>query len=562
MRSRPSDSECALAARSPRLTAAAVLLAGCAAVFAQSAPPADQNTASVAGVVLNSATGEPVLRAHVLLVQFGRGQQQQNYGALTTADGKFSITGLAAGNYGLSVNRLGFFWEATGANGLALKEGDHKDDLALKLTPAGAISGTVVDADGEPVDHCNIQTESNRGGQNSQSDSQGRFRIGGLAPGKYRVKAAPSESQTPPEIRTDGTAEANYSETYYPSSLDAVGGARIAVEAGNETSGIEIRLVRTPVVRVSGRVTGLPQGAESVYVNPQRRQDTGSPFLGMRSFMAGPWGGTAVKKDGTFTLWRLPPGPYRIGLQTWTSPAGVLMGTAPSDVVVGDTNIDGIELRMVPAADVTGQVTYESEDARPPETPANQAQPRRHRTPQLFLQGIDGTFGAASGQVDAGGAFTLTKVLPGRYHVMWNGSPGYVKSVRVGTADVAGDILDLSSGAAGVSIGILISAQYGSISGTVDTGDAPVTGLQVMLLPDGEQAMGRGFQFAPVDASGKYTMGSVVPGAYKLLAVPQEKTGEVLQGGDAWETYAPAAESVTVAAGDKLTQDLKLLQQQ
>ena len=533
-----------------------LLLAVTAALLAQNAPAADPATASVEGVVVNAVTGEPVPRVHVTLNRYS-GDQPGSYGAMTTAEGKFSVTGLAAGNYSIGANRLGFIFDGRGVGSFVLKAGDHKTDLALQLTPSGSIAGTVVDADGQPVEGCNVMAEPNRGGQSSQSDAQGRFRIGGLAPGKYKIKAQPNEPRTPPEIRTDGTMEAHYSETYYPSALDATGGSTIAVQAGSETSGIEIRLVRTPVVEVSGKITGAPPGAENVGVNAQRWQEARPPwnarFIGWNT-------GTSVKKDGTFSFWRLAPGQYRIQAR-WNSPAGASMASAPVDVVVADSDVDGIELRLMAAADLTGQVEYESDDAKP-QAPADESRQGRQRPPQLMLQGIDGTMGSMNGQVDSTGAFTFEKVLPGHYRVMWVGGRGYVKSVRLGSSELAGSILDLSNGVAG-PLTLVISAQYGSVSGTVDTGDAPATGFRVVLLPDSDESAGfMVTRHVPVRSDGSYSLDALPPGTYKMAAVAESELNDVLQGGEEWEAYAPVTETVTIHAGDKATQDLRVLQKQ
>jgi hypothetical protein len=546
--------------RTPRPRALILVLATSAALFAQSEPPADQNTASVEGAVVNSVTGEPVLRAHVTVGGFARGKQQ-SYGAMTTAEGKFSITGLPGGNYYLQASRLGFILEQRGPNQLLLKPGDHKDDAILKLTPTGSIAGTVVDAEGEPVENCTVFAESQRGGQASQSDAQGRFRIGGLMPGKYRIKATPGEEQTPPEIRTDGTLEVHYGETYYPSALDETGGAKVSVDAGTEAAGNEIRLVRTPIVRVSGKVTGIPQGAENVNLIVQKKPDNGRGFgFGFSFARNSGWsGGAQVKKDGTFALWRLVPGPYRITAQ-WNSPTGQMAASAPVDVVVSDSNIDGIELRMMAAADLKGQMEYESDDAKPA-APADQTQPARRAVPQVNLQGIDGTNGGASGRIDSAGAFSLEKVVPGRYQVMmWNGGGGYIKSMRLGTTEIAGDLLDLSNGAAGGVLTLVVSTQYGSVSGAVQTDGAATAGRRVLLLPDSEDAGGRTrLQFGNIGADGSYSFNSVVPGTYKLAVIAQDDINPILQGGDEWDAYASVTETVTIHAGEKATQDLKVL---
>jgi len=507
----------------------------------------------VAGIAVDSVTGEPVPRAHVTLNGFTNGKQR-SYGAMTTAEGKFSITGLPGGNYYLSAERLGFVPNSRIAGTVSIKPGDHKADLTLKLTPTGAIAGIVLDAEGEPVEHCSVLAESGRGGQPSSTDAQGKFRLGGLAPGKYRIKATPEDLSLPPEIRTDGTSETHYSPTYYPNSLDDAGAARVAVQPGIEAGGNEIRLVRTPIVRVSGKVTGLPPGAENVQFMVQQARNNPGRFGSMG--YATNWHGARVKKDGTFSIWRLAPGPYRIGAQ-WNNSASQMVA-APVDVVVGDTDIDGVELRMVAAANLSGQVEYEDDDAKPPGS-AEQSQQAR-TMPQEFLQGIDGTNGGFASRVDAANAFTIERVVPGRYRVNWNAAGGYIKSMRLGQSEIQGPVLDLSNGAAGVTLTLVIGSRYGSVSGTVQSDGASTAGMVVALLPgDQESGAGMPWQSASVGADGSYTLNRVVPGTYKLAAVAQDDLNALMQGGDEWDQYAPVMETVTITAADKATQDLKIL---
>jgi hypothetical protein len=544
------------AGSSRRLFAPILLLALSAALFAQSAPPAAEKSSSVAGTVVNAISGEPIPRAHVTLMSFGK-EGRHDYGAITTAEGRFSITGIPAGSINAWANRLGFAADQTSAAGAELKAGDHKDDLTLKLTPTGTIAGTVLDADGEPVEHSSVMAESRYGGgPSSPTDAQGKFRIGGLAPGKYRIKATPNESPFPPEIRTDGTVESHYSETYYPSALDAAGAARVAVQAGAESGGIEIRLVRTPIVRVSGKVSGAPAGAENIQLMVNRKRDNLRGF-GSMSYSSGGWSGARVKKDGTFAIWRLAPGPYRIGAQ-WNTPNGQMAAAAPVDVVVGDVNIDGVELRMMAWAELAGQVEYDG-DAKPP-APAEGKPAARRQGPTVYLQGIDGNMGAVAGLADENGAFTLEKVMPGRYRVSWNGGQGYVRSMRLGQSEIAGSILDLSNGAAGATLAIVVSRQYGAVSGSVQADGASTAGVRVVLLPDSTDAgFGAGYQLGNIGADGSYSINNVVPGTYKLAAIAEADANALMQGGDEWDQYAPVMGTVTVAAGDKATQNLKIL---
>ena len=75
---------------------AASLLLG-AVCLVSTAFPQDKS-ASLEGTVTNSVTGEPLVRAHVMVRGSAAGKQVR-YGAITDASGKFSITSLPAGAY-------------------------------------------------------------------------------------------------------------------------------------------------------------------------------------------------------------------------------------------------------------------------------------------------------------------------------------------------------------------------------------------------------------------------------------------------------------------------------
>jgi hypothetical protein len=64
-------------------------------------------TAAVEGVVTNGITGVPLPRANVTLRDRDPKSATQ-YGALTTADGKFSVTGMKPGSYAGTAARVGF----------------------------------------------------------------------------------------------------------------------------------------------------------------------------------------------------------------------------------------------------------------------------------------------------------------------------------------------------------------------------------------------------------------------------------------------------------------------
>jgi hypothetical protein len=140
----------------------------------------------------------------------------------TGDDGRFKIKGLAAGTYRLTVTGQGVRFGA----GLPSRGGSRSkygqaavDDLRLDgvnphtglvvtLPLSGSITGVVVDAEGNPVPSAELHSITDdpvgKREQRSQkavadlfglqmrpvkSGADGRFEIGGLSPGKYRVRA-------------------------------------------------------------------------------------------------------------------------------------------------------------------------------------------------------------------------------------------------------------------------------------------------------------------------------------------------------------------------------------
>ena len=514
------------------LTRWLTMFAAATALAAQTAP----QPASMSGTVTNSVTGEPVLRAHVTVRCIPPGQQdQKTYGALTNEKGVFSIAPLPLGECSLDAERVGFVSRQV-AGSYSLSNGTHKEDLKLTLIPTGAITGRVVNAAGQPVEGVNVYVEMANGGDSgATTDDKGQFRIGGLAPGKYHVKATPeSMPLLPPEIRSDGTIELQNAATYYPDSLNAKGSQRLQVRAAAEVSGIDITLVQTPVVQVSGKVTGLPPGVKDLMVTTQ------------------PEGQDAhVKADGTFSLWRLTPGKYTLQAQHWGQS---MLLSAPLEIEVTTANLEHLELRIVPPFEIAGQLRFDDDQARespkPPSMPGGTAPPPtppQPRAVQLIPIAAQNA-GGANVIVASDDTFTLERVQPARYRVMVNGVSGYVKSLRAGeTKETEGDILDVRNGSAG-PVTVTLSSNFCEISGTVSDSNGPVNDAAVVLVPPDESY---GTQIARSHA-GIYKF-RVPPGKYKLAVVDEDAMSQGFQGPEI-EDYDP--ESIDLSAGDKIAKDL------
>ena len=470
--------------------------------------------ASVSGAVTNSVTGQPIHRAHVVLNPVS--STTEIYGAMTDATGKFSILRIPPGSYSLHAERIGHI--LGNPQVITLQAGDDKSDLKVSLRPAGWITGRVVDSVGEPVEGATVQIVGGSAA-NAIADDRGQFRIADLTPGRYRLIARIPQAMFSDEIRSDGPAEPHYATTYYPSSIDARLATRVTVKPGVETGGIEIRMVRSPIVRVSGVVTGFAAGARNVMVHMQ------SPTSGKSA---------AVKPDGKFELWGIDPGHYHV--YAAASDPKEFLQSAPAEVEVEQSDIKDLELRMIAPFTINGTLRYEDDQSKPP------------AALQIFLQPEVPGFGRgfSPAEVHADGSFEFQSGTPGRYVVDLSWPNGYVRSMQLGGIPIDGRVLDLTNGAAG-QVSLLVSSSFAEISGKVD-GVADAEGrLIVLATPDPAEATRR--HYVSVNTEGSYRLTGLPPGKYRLGIVDESGLRVFAEDDEAIE--------ITLAAGDRATKNLK-----
>ena len=144
---------------------------------------------------------------------------------------------------------------------------------------AGAISGVVTGADGQPLSGVTMAAlrrlsrpgmsvpVPTRMGQSVVTDGAGKYRLSGLGPGLFLVAAlATPIDVTSPGLATlpklprlaaaaDGT-RVGYVTTYYP-GVAALAGAQAVSLMNNELSGVDFRMATLPVVELSGQVAAL-----------------------------------------------------------------------------------------------------------------------------------------------------------------------------------------------------------------------------------------------------------------------------------------------------------------
>lgn len=246
----------------------------------------------------------------------------------TDADGRFSISGLAADSYGILLTARGVavhslddeilridLSEAEMVTNLRLVFGEDKGGLA--------IAGRVTDTAGQPIELVEISAQGHKVRQKARSATDGSFRITGLEEGRYFLSAH----------HVDGNSNA---ATYSPVSLPGV-------RAGSE----DVKIVLHGKGGIEGRViradTGEPvTDFEVFYANHAAKSFSARLLLNRRQ---------VSDPEGRFSLTNLYTGDATITVRA--------PGLAPSIKalsLVEHETLSGVELRLAPADRLDGMV--------------------------------------------------------------------------------------------------------------------------------------------------------------------------------------------------------------
>lgn len=308
------------------------------AFYASGAPQAataPQPNNEIFGRVVNAETREAVRRA-VIKVFTSKDQWDQ----ITDGEGRFRFSGLARGEYGLAVHRDGY---TDRAYTVERSDFDQQKELPIELHPQGLITGKATDGLGQPLQGAQIQAlgTRTRGGEidvvnSTVTNDLGEYRLSGLDPGTYRLRAVYHEGRTSEFDPTPVTG----ATTYYGSSEKR---SEIAIKAGAVIAGIDFTLnpVRPATIR------GTLHAENHVFTEPTTLWIMGT---------AGEGGHNDTGKDGKFAIRDVGPGTYTVSAETLGTTAP-LFGIAT--VQVRGDDVDGVDLALQPIPKINGEVRVE-----------------------------------------------------------------------------------------------------------------------------------------------------------------------------------------------------------
>ena len=529
------------------------------AMLLQSTPSANsQATASIEGIVVDRQM-LPVAGAEVIAFWEPPPmayQSSQLPRTNTDASGKFIIRNLAPGGYRVTVSATGYASQIYGkktagntgpASGtvLTLGAGQSVGEITVILTTASTISGRVVSSNGEPLTGINVNAVraaydssgiksfvSASGG--TQTDDRGEYRIAGVAPGSYYLRAATPGYSVPNEllqmVGRSPVSSGAFGAMYFPGVNDVSGASLLEVREGENVRGIIFTLPRLPTFKIRGHVldaNGLPPKRPMMGVTPIQ-----SDFFSGSSMSVSPFCGSTPNcenKDGAFEMTGVAPGYYWVKAQisaSLTPEQRALMEKPGGDpsllpqpqvaltaVRVTNADVDGVELKFYPKLTLSGRVLID-------DSPLLQLS--NSESIKISLRpSIGTTLGPVQNVVlDAAGRFTSASLIPAEYRVDLRGLPQgfFLDDIRLGDRDVSTEIIPILAPQSD-QMNIRLSAKSGRVYGVVvDSISKPVANAAVVLVPVNESHRPDRYKTTIARSDGRFEIEGIAPGDYTAFS--------------------------------------------
>jgi Carboxypeptidase regulatory-like domain len=426
--------------------------------------------------------------------------------------------------------------------------------VLFRMTMAGVISGRVTDDNGQPMTAIQMvalrkpseeEIEDNWWlashkqemvpAAAASTDDRGQYRIFGLNPGEYYIRATDSlepQMRSPVGLGEDlfvrrwlGT---DYASVYYPGVMQLDQAQTVLVRASDEAQA-NFSMQHVPTVEVAGRVLG-PNGTPTAGTSVSLESAGGSDYSDDHS--------ASTDDKGHFSLKSVPPGSYfleayqREDEKTYQS---------RQRIEVGKDNIESLTIVLGGGADFRGHVTVVGSGSVD----------LQRMTLALEPTAEDRSPGAWS-QVKKDGTFEMTDVKDGDYAIsVFNLEPGwYTRSARLGPDDVLTQGFQVEKGSSSGTIEVVISSATAQLEGSVTEADQPVTGARVRITPDPVTPYNRmRSRTVNTDQAGYFHVAGLAPGNYRVIArsTPSESS-----------TLSSDSQTVTLSERDDKTIQLKI----
>jgi hypothetical protein len=538
-------------------------------VESEGAPVPQDGEGTVRGVVRRADTGAGIRDVAIRLsTRPTTAAPPMSLSMLTDDAGRFEFSKLPFGFYDVSAAREGYFAPSpndipvtVGMSAVTLDALHKSVVLTTDLFPSGIIAGSVQDTRGMPVPNIPVTAlrTSYRKGVKAltplktlNTDDRGAFRIAGLAPGEYYVRAdAPSVAVAGSEapkimsfsVRTTASGgvggnlaatPALFSPTYAPNSLHAVNGVSFRVRGGDELTA-RIELAQGTPLRISGTVSNTV-AAEPGARTPFRETVVGFLLMPRNADLDEGTAGVllqnvaADQSGGKFEIVTTRPGLYdlvavvttlyqrQIGGRT-TNALGFKGGKTLIDLRdrdITDTHIEissGGDLEVgfrTPAGAAVQQVGYllRSRDAT-------------DTTPLIEDTGaIVNPDGRTSVSIAMTPNRTFVHLPEGEYQFEFPIKPAgtYISEMKQGGRSVYPNGVVSVGKSSAEPVEVIFSPGGATVSGKIAGEVSATRPARITLVPQGARQNNPMFYVRATSRDGTFSLSGIAPGQYKLFA--------------------------------------------
>lgn len=369
------------------------------------------------------------------------------------------------------------------------------------------------------------------------TDDRGLYRVYGLPPGEYTIGTAwafrgtaagmPSEaetqaaflevtqparpaSMTPAPVPPAEPPSYSYSPVFFPSTTDPMAATTIALAAGQERDGVDLRMQMVPMFKIAGVVLGLdglPRDARMMLFRRSRVDALNSTTY---------W---STEPGGRFATPSLAPGDFTVMAQLPAAADHPLLW-ASADVTVSGSDPPELTLNLQPGMSMTGRLVFDGALKPPADLSAV----------RLSLLPLKGTSASLNFDqtVNPSGAFSIAGITPGRFRLtvmLPNTAPTTpawsLKSVTAGDRNLTDLPIEITPSGAPL-LTVTFTDQSSELSGTLRTSASePPNDFFVVVIPADRDYWlpgSRRIKSVRPDINGHYVFRGLPPGDYRVAA--------------------------------------------
>ncbi len=450
--------------------------------------------------------------------------------AVSDTRGEFEIADVPPGPYTLTASRAGYLTVQYGqrrprelGRTIQVRAAETVDKIEIALPKGCVLAGTITDETGEPAPGVRVEALEYRfirghrilvPARQTSTNDIGEYRLSGLEPGSYRLRASSSDVWE----GDDGKTTHVYGVTYFPGVTAANAPQTLNLQTGQEIGGLDFALMAGRSASVTGTVedaNGTPMPDQRVYLSDIARG------VGGRLVSSGQ-GAPPTRTDdkGQFAFSKLPPGEY-------LAYAGNDQERTSITVVLGDGDARRITLRPHRSPEVIGSVT--TDEGTPPPFVASRV---RLMTIPTDPDRVLPRWGESGGvTVRADWTFRATDLDgPQLFRVTGLPDDWMLAAVRIGQRDITDTPFAVpDSGADIKGVEIVLSRKIALLNGEVGGQGSTAADATVIVFAEDSALWGPGSRFVRAvrpDDRGRFSIPALPPARYRVAAAEAVMDGQ------------------------------------